>query len=95
LRIACRDTLEPRLLASAPELASLALLDDALVICAAALFAEHPTLGHELRPEPASLREARRLLAESDRLARAVARYRRAVLAAIAPNPTDHDHLPF
>lgn len=97
VRVALRDTLEPRLLASAPELAALALLDDALVIAAAALFAEHPTLGHELRPdaEPPSLRQARRILVESERLARAIARYRAAVLAAIAPPPADHEPLPF
>ena len=50
-----------RLLAAAPELATLALLETALTVCTAALLAEHPTLGHDLRPdpEPPSLREAR------------------------------------
>jgi hypothetical protein len=74
------------------------LLDDALAVCAAALLAEHPTLAHELRSDPESgcLREARRLLAESERLARALARYRAAVLAAVAPlPPADLDPLPF
>ena len=93
---ACRDTLEPRLLAAAPELATLALLDDVLVVCKCALFAEHPTLSHELRsdPESRSLREARRLLDATDRAHRAVARYRAAVLDSLAP-PPDEDRLPF
>ena len=84
--------LEPRLLAAAPELATLALLDSAPAVCTTALIAEHPTLGHHLRPdpEPPSLREARRLLAAVHRSRGTVARYRKAVLDGLVPL-RDHD----
>jgi len=39
------------LLAAAPELATLALLDSALAICTTALIAEHPSVHHHLRPD--------------------------------------------
>ena len=77
-----------RLLTAAPELATLALLDSALTACTAALLAAHPTLGHDLRPdpEPPSLCEARRLIAAAHRLRRTVARYREAVIdSLVAP----------
>lgn len=79
--------LEPRVLAAAPELASLVLLDTALTVCTTALRAEHPTLDHELRPdpEPPSLREARRLIAAAHRLRSTVARYRNAVIDSLVP----------
>lgn len=88
--------LEQRLLANAPELATVALLDNALAICAAALTAEHPTLGHDLRPdpEPPTLREARRLFAAARRLRCTVARYRRTVIDSLTPL-RDHDTDPF
>jgi hypothetical protein len=85
--------LEPRLLAAAPELASLALLESALTVCTSALRAEHPTLDHDLRPdpEPPSLREARRLIAAAYRLHSTVARYRNAVIDCLDPLPDDAD----
>ncbi len=85
--------LDPRLLAAAPELATLALLDSALTVCATALLAEHPTLTHDLRPdpEPPSLREARRLLAAAHRFRCVVARYRSAVINGLVPQPHDID----
>jgi hypothetical protein len=81
--------LDHRLLAAAPELATLALLETALTVCTAALLAEHPTLGHDLRPdpEPPSLREARRLLAAAQRLLGTVARYRDAVVNSLIIKP--------
>lgn len=84
------------LLAAAPELATLALLEMALTVCTAALLAEHPTLGHDLRPdpEPPSLREARRLIAAAQRLLGTVARYRTAVIDGLVPL-RDHDDDPF
>jgi hypothetical protein len=87
--------LEPRTLAAAPELATLALLESALTVCATALRAEHPTLDHDLRPhpEPLSLREARRLLAAAHRLLGCVDRYRSAVFDSLAP--PHHDIDPF
>lgn len=87
--------LDHRLLAAAPELATLALLETALSLCTAALLAEHPTLGHDLRPdpEPPSLREARRLIAAAHRFRGTIARYRSAVTdSLVAPH---HDANPF
>jgi hypothetical protein len=85
--------LERRLLAAAPELATLALLDTALDVCTTALLAEHPTLDHDLRhdPEPLSLREARRLIAAAHRLRCTVARYRNAVLDSLVPRRDDNE----
>lgn len=93
--LAHRDDLELRLLAAAPELATLALLDNALAVCATTVLAEHPSLRHDLRPdpEPPSLREARRLIAATHRFHRAIARYRNAVLHVLVPTPDDD--LPF
>jgi len=87
--------LDHGLLAAAPELATLALLETALSVCTAALLAEHPTLAHELRPdpEPPSLREARRLLAAAHRFRGTVARYRSAITdSLVTPH---HDADPF
>jgi hypothetical protein len=83
--------LERRLLAAAPELATLALLDAALDVCTTALLAEHPTLDHDLRPdpEPLSLREARRLIAAAHRLRCTVTRYRNAVIDSLVPRRDD------
>lgn len=82
-----------RLLAAAPELATLALLETALSVCTAALLAEHPTLGHDLRadPDPPSLREARRLIAAAHRLRRTVARYKDAVIDTLVEPHRDSD----
>jgi hypothetical protein len=88
---------DPRLLAQAPELAALALLDVALAVSVRALLAEHPTLElDEPGTEPASLRQARRLLAAAYPLQRATHRYRVAALAALTvPTKEDNDDLPF
>ena len=85
--------LERRLLAAAPELATLALLDTALDVCTSALLAEHPTLDHDLRhdPEPPSLREARRLIAAALRFRRTLVRYRNAVVDSILPRRDESD----
>jgi hypothetical protein len=78
---------ERRLLRAAPELATLALLDAVLDVCTIALLAEHPTLDHDLRPdpEPPSLREARRLIAAAHRLRCTIVRYRNAVIDSLVP----------
>lgn len=85
--------LDRRLLAAAPELATLALLDSALTLCTTALLAEHPTLDHDLRPdpEPPSLREARRLIAAAHRFRCTIIRYRNAVLDGLVPLRDDTD----
>ena len=92
------DALDVRVLAQAPELSSIAALDELLVIIAHALEAEHPTLAldpHEPRREPPTLREARRLVRDAHALRRRVARYRRAVLDALAPASFTETDLPF
>jgi hypothetical protein len=92
------DALDVRVLAQAPELSSIAALDELLVIIAHALEAEHPTLAldpHEPRREPPTLREARRLVRDARALRRRVARYRRAVLDAIGRASFTETELPF
>lgn len=89
--------LAPKLLAAAPELAALALLDRALAVAVRALLAEHPTLA--LLPEPGrveatTVARARQLLAAIRPLRRAVACYRLAVRKSLLPHPADDD-LPF
>jgi hypothetical protein len=85
--------LELRLLAAAPELATLALLESALTVCSTILQVEHPTLGHDLQPdpEPPSLLEARRLLAAAHRFRCAVIRYRDTVVDSLVPLRDDSD----
>jgi hypothetical protein len=92
------DDLDVRVLAQAPELSSIAALDELLVIVAHALEAEHPTLAldaHEAHRVPPTLREARRLVRDAHALRRRVARYRRAVLDAIGPVSLTETELPF
>lgn len=80
----------------APELASLALLDDALGLALVALGAEHPTVEDlPAAGEPPSLRHARAVIAAVFRLRRVLWLYRNAVYAAITPVPSSHDDLPF
>ena len=90
--------IQPALLAQAPELAALELLDVALAISVRAVLAEHPTLREFGDPalEPVTLLRARRLLARVEPLQRALHHYRVAVLAiARAVAKTDDDDLPF
>jgi hypothetical protein len=87
---------DPRLLAQAPELATLALLDVALELSVRALLAEHQTL--ELKEPglgPSSLRRAQRVLTAVCPLQRAVRRYREAVIAATRATTKQDDDLPF
>ena len=87
---------DPRLLAQAPELATLALLDVALELSVRALLAEHQTL--ELKEPvlgPSSLHRAQRVLTAVYPLQRAVRRYRDAVIAAARATTKDDDDLPF
>jgi len=88
--------LGPSLLRCAPELACLALLDDALAIAARALSAEHGTLFHDCHPhEPPSLLAARRLLTHAHDLRKAIHRYRVAVLCSTAVSPNADDDAMF
>ena len=80
--------LDPRALAAAPELASLAIVEAALSAALVALRVEHPTLDDLAEPqEPPSLQRARRLVASAAVLAVSLRRYRVAVLAALRPRP--------
>ena len=95
------DLITPELLADAPELATLAVLEKLLLVATQALIAEHSTLRQapwplELQEEPATLREARRVLQRISRLQSALPRYQRAVLDAVAPRGDDKTtDLPF
>ena len=96
-----QNPLDPRTLARAPELATLAALENLLFVATRALIAEHESLCDDDCPqrgtEPPTLREARRLLCRVHPLQNAIARYQRAVLAALAPPtlPADDKDLPF
>jgi len=91
-----RPPLSPSDLARAPELAALAIVEDALHTALLALVAEHPSLPDFAAPgEPASLRRARRLITAAATLDRAMDRYRCAVYEALAPLPFSHQDLPF
>jgi len=80
--------LDPRALAAAPELASLAIVEAALAAALVALRVEHPTLDDLAEPqEPPSLQRARSLVASAAVLAVSLRRYRVAVLAALRPPP--------
>jgi hypothetical protein len=89
----------PLTLVQAPELAVLALLDETLRIAGDALLAAHPALAGDPPPWRVTpgLLAAKRLLRDANRLASAVAHYRRSVLLALnAPDPNDDDDvLPF
>jgi hypothetical protein len=81
--------LDPRTLVRAPELATLAALENILFVATRALVAEHESLCdgdcRQRGTEPLTLREARRLLFRIHPLRSAIARYQRAVLAALEP----------
>jgi hypothetical protein len=88
--------LDPRTIAEAPELATLAVLDALLFIVTRVLVAEHPTLIDDYEPaarniEPPTLREARRVLRRIYPLQDALVGYRLAVIDALAPSPTPSD----
>lgn len=91
----------PDVLANAPELAALAVLENLLSVATQALVAEHSSLReqpwpHELHGEPVSLREARRILRRITPLEAALVRYRIAVLDALPlPVGDDASDLPF
>jgi hypothetical protein len=80
------DLLRPCDLALAPQLASLAQIQEALRIALLALVAEHPGLDDfPAADEPPTLRLARRFVVSADALQRALRRYRCAVFDAFMP----------
>jgi hypothetical protein len=91
--------LHPRTLAQAPELATLVGLEKLLFLATRVLIAEHSTLSEQgrdaRRAEPATLREARRVLRRISALRAALLSYQRAALDALAPPPVGDDELPF
>ena len=85
----------PDILVSAPEMAAIRLLHEAIDAACFALLAEHPTLlsDYITRPEPKTLSTARRVLSATSTLERAISRYVDAVQDAIrAPA---FDDIPF
>ena len=91
--------LHPRTLAQAPELATLVGLEKLLFLATRVLITEHSTLSEQgpgtRRGEPATLREARRVLRRVSALQAALLSYQRAALDALAPPPIGDDELPF
>lgn len=91
--------LHPHTLAQAPELATLVGLEKLLFLSSRVLVAEHATLSRlppdSRRCEPATLREARRILARITALQKALRRYQHAALDALTPPPLDDEELPF
>lgn len=91
-----RRPLRPPDLSQAPELASLAIVEDALHTALLALVAAHPTLEDLAAPgEPPSLRRARRLVVSAAALCHLLVRYRAAVYDALDPHPPQPDDLLF
>lgn len=93
------SALDPRTIAEAPELATLAVLDALLFMATRVLVAEHPTLIDDPAPrrmEPPTLREARRVLRRIYPLQGALVEYRLAVFDALGPKPPgSEDDTPF
>jgi hypothetical protein len=91
--------LHPRTLAQAPELATLVGLEKLLFLAIRVLVAEHATLSQpppsSPRCEPATLREARRVLGRITVLQQALRRYQHAALDALTPPRLDDEELPF
>ena len=87
----------PEIIRAAPELAVIALLDDAARTALVALLAQHPTLDELAGPrEPPTLRRARRLAAAASTLRDVLDRYREGVMGDlddVADSP--EDDLPF
>lgn len=91
-----RPRLLPPTLRLAPELAVLAVLDDALRSALIALVAAHPTLDeHDGVLQPPSLRRARRFARHALDLRDSLDAYRDAVLAPLGPIPLPDDDIPF
>jgi hypothetical protein len=88
----------PELLAQAPEMAVLHLLDEALEVACFALFAEHPSLlmDDARRDDPPTLRLAERLIRRATTMSRELRRYAAAVDDALRPPASDDvPDLPF
>lgn len=87
----------PDILTHAPEMAVARVLHEAIDATCFALLAQHPTLLSEYlcRPEPRTLRAARRVLAASTTLQRALSSYADAVHDAIQATNESFDDLPF
>ena len=96
-RTSCPSHPTPETFAAAPELAVLALLDEALRITREALVAVQPALIGEppsWRVDP-DLIAAKRLLRDVAKLERSVAHYQQRVLRVLHDAPDRNDDLPF
>lgn len=88
----------PELLAQAPEMAILRVLDETLETARFALLAEHPSIITEdaRRDDPATLRLARHMICRAAMMARDLRRYAAAVDDALGPPISDDvSELPF
>lgn len=86
----------PQTLRAAPELATLAVLEDVLRTTVVALLAAHPGLETPAEPrEPPTRRRARAIMAAADRIYLALDRYTWAVVADLYDTPDDDEELPF
>ncbi len=86
----------PQTLRAAPELATLAVLEDVVRTTVVALLAVHPGIDTPAEPqEPPTRRRARALMAAADRIYLALDRYSWAVVADLYDRPDDEEELPF
>lgn len=86
----------PKTLRAAPELATIALLEDVVRTTVVALIAAHPDIDVPAEPrEPRTRRRARALIAAADRIYLALDRYSCAVVADLYDGPDDEEGLPF
>lgn len=86
----------PQTLRAAPELATLAVLEDVVRTTVVVLLAAHPDLDTPAEPsEPPTRRRARALMVATDRLYLALDRYTSAVMADLYDRPDDEEELPF
>jgi len=86
----------PQTLRAAPELATLAVLEDVVRTTLVVLLAAHPGLEMPAEPrEPPTRRRARALIAAADRIYLALDRYTCAVIADLYDTPDDDEDLPF
>jgi hypothetical protein len=96
-RVRGAPTCTPNILVHAPEMAVVCVLHEASDAACYALFAQHPTLLSEYvtRPEPKTLRAARRLISASTALDRAISSYVTAVRDALQAPADCFDDPPF
>jgi hypothetical protein len=85
----------PQTLRAAPELATLAVLEDVVRTTVVALLAVHPGIDTPAEPqEPRTRRRARALMTAADRIYMALDRYSWAVIGDLYDRPDDEEDPP-